>query len=726
MLAIHPWMLVAAGTASGILTHWSSGGALALIVVGLVPVLWSTWAVHQRLLWTVAVSLGWWAAVQEVEPHHAPSLGTAERAGARVSSISIRGSRAQVFVETLGPQSAGIVVHLDRPLRGLSPGSTVVVEGPFRPLKRAANPGGFDAALWGQRRRVHWEAHGEVQLIRPAGLFTSWTFAVRRHVRGLLERTDPVFGASVLQGILLGDRGAVPESARRAFERTGTAHLLAVSGLHVAGVAGIVFFMIMACLLTLGVRTAHRIAALAALGPTFAYVLLADAPLSAQRAGLMVAMFMLGVSFGRRPRGLDCLGFAATALLVSSPLDLFSPGFQFSFGSVFALLYWSGQETGPRQWLWTSALASLSSTPVQAWHFGSIVPCAMVSNMLVTPLASALVIPFGLLCLLIGLVWSGSLTVAAHLAELLVAFTESVAALIGGEWIVGRWAASLCLLPFGVALLHRRPLMAIVTSVALTVLAAGLYPPSGTVDFLSVGQGDAILIRSGRRVVLIDAGPSTQARRLRQHLRIQGVSNIDEVIITHHHPDHYRGLSGLLGAVPIGRIVHSGRPSDDSEWNTILERYGAAGIPIEVAKGGDRPVGQLNLRIFPPLMTPWVSENDGSLAMRLDGQVHALLLTGDLESLGEAHLLAQRPGKVDVLKLGHHGSRTSTGQSLLDVIQPRIAVVSLGLDNRYGFPHEVVESRLGERRIPLLRTDIHGLVRVHLDHSRPITLPSSP
>ena len=184
-------------------------------------------------------------------------------------------------------------------------------------------------------------------------------------------------------------------------------------------------------LLGVDVRHAHRIAALCSLLPTFAYILLADAPLSAQRAGVMVAMFMSGVALGRRPHGLDCLGFAATTLLMSSPSALAGPGFQFSFGTVFALLVWSHRGSGPRQWLLSSAVASRASTPVQAWHFGTIVPCATVSNLLVTPLASALVIPAGLFSLFLAPLWPGSLVVAAHLAEMLVAFTESIADLMG-------------------------------------------------------------------------------------------------------------------------------------------------------------------------------------------------------------------------------------------------------------------------------------------------------
>ena len=249
-------------------------------------------------------------------------------------------------------------------------------------------------------------------------------------------------------------------------------------------------------------------------------------------------------------------------------------------------------------------------------------------------------------------------------------------------------------------------------------------PPGDVVDFLSVGQGDAILVRSGGRVALIDAGPAPKARALRQYLRTQGISHIDSLFITHHHPDHFRGLASLSIDATVGRLIHSGRHSADPEWNALLDTYRKAGTDVEVARDEDLRLGALNLRVFAPLSTPWMSENDASIALRIDGQARSILLTGDLERLGERRLLARHPGIVDVLKLGHHGSRTSTMDDLLDTVRPSVAVVSLGLGNRYGFPHTVIEQRLKQRQIPLFRTDRDGLVRVHLTGEVPVTLPA--
>lgn len=722
-MSAHPWLLVSTGVASGIIASWMPMGALALLLVWLPPVLGFPWPVVNRGLWSLAVIMGFWCGAEGQNPSEEQSLLDQERVTAWVTDITIRGPKAHIYLRTFGDVPIGIVAYAGRPLRGLRPGAAVVVEGPFRRLADAANPGGFDSASWGRRRGVTWQTSGQLRMVRPAGPFESWIFGVRLQVRDTLERLDPSFGAGVLHGILLGDRHAVPDPARRAFEATGTAHLLAVSGLHVAGVASLSFLAILITFLGIGVRRAHRFAALFSLVPTLGYILLADAPLSAQRAGVMVAMFMFGVALGRRPHGLDCLGFAATTLLISNPLELAGPGFQFSFGTVFALLLWTGRGDGPRQWLSSSAVASLASTPVQAWHFGAIVPCAALSNLLVTPLASVLVIPVGLLSLFLAPLWPGSLVFAAHLAEILVAFTESIAELMGGEWITGRWVMPLCLLPFAIALNVRRPIRLAILSAVLVGTSVWIRPPTDTVDFVSVGQGDAILIRSGGEVALIDVGPDPSARALRQYLRTQGISHIDRLYITHHHPDHFRGLLGLSTDATVRRLIHSGRPSANPEWNAVLDRYRESGTLLEVAKDGDLHLGRFNLRVFAPLSTPWVSENDGSIALRIDGPNRSILLTGDLEALGERYLLAQHPGSVDILKLGHHGSRTSTMEALLEAVRPSIAVVSLGLENRYGFPHAVVEERLRRRRVPVFRTDLHGLVRVHLDGEKSVTLP---
>ena len=148
-------------------------------------------------------------------------------------------------------------------------------------------------------------------------------------------------------------------------------------------------------------------------------------------------------------------------------------------------------------------------------------------------------------------------------------------------------------------------------------------------------------------------------------------------------------------------------------------------IPTVTQNGGDEVFGPLHLRFFEPLRAKWVSENDRSISVRVDGYKTSMLLTGDLEKIGERYLISQNPGSVDVLKAGHHGSRTSTHSALLDAVQPRSVIASLGSRNRHGFPHPEVIARLRKRHIPLYRTDTNGRIRIKFDRKSAIETGNS-
>jgi competence protein ComEC len=720
------WLLVAVVVALGVFITWIPTFWCGFALIGTVIVLYL--CQRQLSLWIglTAFLCGIYAGHSEpAVTTGGPDLSTYDSVSGIVRSIRIKGDGAQVIVDPLIQGSAAILGRTQDPLRGVVPGSLVVIRGPFESFSGPRNPGGYDPRFFAVLDDVAWAARGSIHFVQPGDPSRSQVFRFRESMTRHFDRLEPHFGARVLMGVLLGDRRAVPSVAIRSFEATGTAHLLAVSGLHVACTTGLVFLCVLALTLALRWRYAHRVAACCAIVPMFGYVLLAQSPLSAQRAGLMVGIVLVCIVIGRRQSGLNTLGIAATVLIMGQPSILASVGFQFSFGVVLALLSFSGDGSGPTQWGKVAAIASLAAAPIQVWHFGTFVPGATLANLVITPIASMTVIPFGLLAVAIAPFTTLPLSLAAEMAEVLVALVEETAQLFGGVWTVGRWSMPLYLLPVLIPVARRSYGAATLLGAGLLCWAGYLMPPDDTVDFISVGQGDAILIRSAGQTALIDAGPSSSAHDLLGHLRIQGVDAIDYVIISHYHPDHFKGLQSLIGTVPIGQLIHSGRQTSNREWESIITSAIAEEVHVRHAESEDLRVGRLHLRVFPPLRSRWLSENDGSIALRIDGPGGSMLLTGDLESVGERRLLELEVGGVDVLKLGHHGSRTSTGEPLMNAVEPRYTVASLGRDNGYGFPHLEVTRRLHAHQVPLFRTDLDGLIRVKMNTGVAFSTPVS-
>jgi competence protein ComEC len=235
---------------------------------------------------------------------------------------------------------------------------------------------------------------------------------------------------------------------------------------------------------------------------------------------------------------------------------------------------------------------------------------------------------------------------------------------------------------------------------------------------LDVGQGDALLLRSPRHVVLVDAGGRLGdahfgETELLPMLVDRGVRHIDVAVLTHVHPDHCGGLPAVLDNLDVGSLWISPRRFRGDCAQRLLEACAVRAIPIHLVRDGDvLTVGALSLRALVADRTFKHSpENNSSVVLRAGIGRWTSLLTGDVERDAE-EMLAERDVRADVLKVGHHGSRTSSTPALLDAVHPRIALISCGLHNTFGHPHASVVESLRSRGIHTWRTDRNGTIDV--------------
>jgi competence protein ComEC len=549
----------------------------------------------------------------------------------------------------------------------------------------------------------------------------------------------------------LGSRGLLTDDTARPFRRTGTAHILAISGLHIGALLLLLLSLTRNALCLLAPRHAASRGATRAAAPIVAaavllYVALLGAPLSALRSAIMVIALLGAAIVGRRPAPLLSLSLAALLLLLRDPATPLDPAFWLSAGATCAiLLAWRkrpdalrgperGPETRTRWWLrqlgstlYTSAAAWIGVAPIQLALSGELPIAGLLLNPVVVPAVSVFAFPLIAVGALLAPIHPALATpptaIGTATLQLLGALATHAADLPGATWTPGipPWPAiALTAAAAATALATRSQrltaLMAALTLAIPAVTARWDAPPADTlrIHFIPVGQGDATLIESpdGQRV-LIDAGGAMMGRDpgehiVAPHLKRLGVSSLHAVILTHSDLDHMGGLTALAQHIPIKRFIY---PADDPspalrDLTALMAARGAALLPATA----DITLGpHLHLR-----RPPGAHGNDASLVLSArHGGLHALL-AGDLEAAGERWLVGQGVDRADIIKMPHHGSRTSSTQPLIDAARPSVAVASAALHSRFGHPHPEVIDRYRRAGALTLRTDLHGLIRADL------------
>jgi competence protein ComEC len=672
-----------------------------------------------------------------------------------------------VAAESLGEGPAArratgrVRVSVRGPVRRWRQGDRLAVTTTLRRPRNFANPGGLDWVGHLTRRGIHvtagvWRDRDIRRLPGVAPTLSDRIAHARDDVARAIRAALPTRPGAVLRALVVGDAGGVDPALRAAFARAGVVHVLCVSGLHVAlvGAAGFVaarWLLLRSETLALA-WPIERVAAVLALGPVAAYAALAGLAVPTVRATLMAVATTLAVLLGRRPDVARTLALAAIVVTLAVPGAPLDAGFQLSFASVAAILVGVSRfaparpDAGWRGRLRTTAVvaaAALAGTaPLTAFHFHQLSVVGVVANPLVIPIfGSAAVVP--------GLAGAALLPVAPPAAQLL--FRAAGLVLARGialvTWLARpAWAAvdvptpdplevALCYALLAAVVLRAGVARRVLLAAALTALAADAawclaarYAGDRLrVTFLDVGQGDAAVVElPGGPVLVVDAGGfpasdfDTGVAVVDPFLHARKIRVADVVAMTHAHPDHAGGLAALLRP-GVRAFWWNGQPGAGRQWARLLGTLGATGTRVERLAAGDAaaPLADAVEVLHPPRGDPGWSLNDGSLTLAVRHHDVRVLLTGDIEARAEEALLARAaPLAAQVVKVPHHGSRTSSTAAFVAAVRPQVAVISVGADNRYGQPAAEVEARWRAVGACVLRTDACGAVTVTSDGAR--------
>lgn len=569
-----------------------------------------------------------------------------------------------------------------------------------------------------------------------------------------LQRSLPEPEASLGAGIAFGRDGNLSRETREAFNRSGLRHLVAVSGSNVTLVSAVT----MALAIPLIGRRRAWIPGAVTIG---VYLVAAGFSPSVLRAGLMAGIYLCGGIAGRPQSGLPALGGAFIVMTLVKPANTLDAGFQLSMAATAGLLTiapwfdhlferWVGATGAPLP-RWTtqvaalSTAASISTAPIMWATFGELSLVSPVANLVVEPV---FVVAFwsSLLTAVLGLWAEQPGWLAGVVAYYPLAFIDGVASFAASLpfasvspgkgsataavvvsvplLVVGvvayRYVPPVQQLPPGIdrrrRLVNRLLLAGAGGSFALAALPLTILPAGGPgelrIDFLDVGQGDAIVVTTPHgHQVLVDGGPSSVllARELGEVLPHWDRS-LDVLVLTHPQEDHMGGLPGLAERLSIENVYTSGQSNATTTFSAFTERleeHQALGA------GASFTIDGVSFELlWPPSGFEPNELNNASIVLRVTYGEVDVLLTGDIEAAAQRELMAREVVAADVLKVPHHGSRSST-QELFAAVNPAVAVVQVGADNRFGHPHEDTLAALVSSRV--YRTDEHGRVTVSTD-----------
>lgn len=572
------------------------------------------------------------------------------------------------------------------------------------------------------------------QIDRLAGPSGAGGLVTRLHrvVRERLERNAGEGGRAALPlvlALLFGETSELPGGTTAAFRDGGVAHVLSISGLHIGLVAVAVSWLLRRTRLDVRARDVTILVLVSA------YALFAGGRPPVARAALMIGLYLVARLLGRPTSPGQVVGFAAAALLLWEPASLFDTGFQLTFAAVFGLSAFGVpaiaalEERGVPRVLATSlgatAGAELAVFPVQCFVFNVVPFVSVVSNLIVVPLASLLMLgALALQPLLLATPGTAALAWAplSFLASSIVGLLELLDRLAAFRlvptppfWLVAVLGALLAVAALRRARLLLVPALALVAAI-LVRPAAVAEAGTARVQGIDVGQGDAWLLVSEHGRVLVDGGGSIDPEldfgrsRLLPKLADLGAVALDAIVLTHPHPDHARGLLSTLALVPVGQLVVPRGAPRNAFLDEVLAASRRRGVPVvRLGAGESFAAGGFDLKVLHPGPETYArsKENNGSLVLSTRLGTRSLLLTGDVEAPAERDLVARGgPLRADVLKVAHHGSRTSTTPAFLAAVAPRVALVGVGRRNRFGHPSPEVLERLSGTL--LLRTDRDG------------------
>jgi len=608
----------------------------------------------------------------------------------------------------------------------------------LKPPHGMQNPGGFDYEKWLYQHGVHATGYirksaENIKIGESDALISS----IREGLLSVLTNLSDSRYEGLLQALTIGNKTAISSEQWQVLRLTGTSHLMAISGLHIGLVAGMVFFMVRRLVPAFMCKysSAFQIAAVASLIIAGFYALLAGFTVPTQRAFIMLLVMMLAVLLKRPAFSINTLSLALIAVLVMSPVSVLSVGFWLSFLAVIIIAMVStarvsGPQTRLSAWLqgvriqWLIALGMLP-VGVLLFQQGSVI--SPVANMLVIPMVGFIIVPLSLLASLMSMISTEiSLWMFTNISEL---FTYVWALL---EWFaqapLSSWQRSS--IPYLHSLIALVGALILLMPKGFPMRYSGLillmpmliydYPRPDErefwVDVLDVGQGLSVLVQTRDKSLLYDTGAKLSTRFdigervVVPYLTYIGLQKLDILIVSHADNDHAGGMDSVMRMVNVSQLLTESK---------LVKEKSRLDKPDKVCAAGQRwQWNGVNFEVLHP-ESYYKKINNRSCVLKVWNKHYSLIIPGDIESRAEKEVLLKYSERLstDVLIVPHHGSNTSSSEHWLDMLQPQLSIVSAGYKNRFGHPTYKVLERYKKRGSRVINTANAGMIQLKLPDS---------
>ena len=583
--------------------------------------------------------------------------------------------------------------------------------------------------------------------------------------------------AEIAKALILGEKSGIPKELREKFSAAGVAHILAISGLHCGIVALVCFFLIkniLKCSTRLMLSTdISKISAFLTLIPVITYCFIAGHGVATIRATIMVITYLISIIIGREEDLWNPLAIAAFLILIFSPSSLFDISFQLSFISVIAILYFTPRfstplfqpqdplELPPPRWkktirkitlfLIVTISAIIGTAPLAALYFNRFSPWGFLTNLIIIPLVGFLVVPLGLLASLLLFVYQPLAILIAHIMQPLIILSTSIVELFNQLPYADYRTATPTLLEIllfylGIILLTNINKSKIVRHGFILVILAlilnqGFWYYQNNLSSLlkitsiDVGQGESTFIQFPKgSTMLIDGGGffdnsfDVGGLVVAPLIWKKKIKKIDYLVLSHPHPDHLNGLLSIAKNFKVKEIWTNGEKvytDTFEEFEEIIREREIRQVIID-REHPDRKINGVLVEFLHPPKSSWHETsksyhsgiNNHSLVIKFTYKDIGMLFTGDIYKEVERELINTAANlKSTILKVPHHGSKTSSSLPFLEHVQPQIAIFSIGHKNIFHLPSHKVIERYQEQGCQILRTDQDGAITIETDGS---------